>query len=192
MKEILIINGAMKLSGGALNKALCELMQEELKKLGKNVKLSHLEEGYEINAEVAKWKEADVIIWQFPGYWMGEPWIVKKYLDEFSLQAKGILYASDGRSLSDESKRYGSGGLCQGKAVMLSTTWNAPLYAFNEIGEFFDGRGFDELFTHFYKIHQFMGFTRFLPSFMVNDVYKNPNFTLWQEELKSHIKRCFT
>lgn len=192
MKEILILNGGMEYgeSKGKLNLAFSEIMADELKKLGKNVSISHIAKGYEIDTEVVKWQKADVVIWQIPGWWMGEPWIVKKYIDEV-LHDDAPFYTGDGRSRNDESKRYGSGGLCQGKAMMLSTTWNAPLYAFNQVGEFFDGRGVDELFIHLYKIHQFMGFSKFLPSFMANDVHKKPNFTQWEADLRAHIRANF-
>ena len=116
----------------------------------------------------------------------------QKYFDEaIGPDAAGVLFANDGRSRGDKNKRYGSGGLCAGKAMMLSTTWNAPLYAFNEVGEFFDGRGVDEVFAHTYKIFAFLGFSRFLPSFMANDVRKNPNFPKWERDLKSHIMENF-
>ena len=103
----------------------------------------------------------------------------------------GILFESDGCSRSDTNNRYGSGGLCQGKAMMISTSWNAPLYAFNEMGEFFDGRGVDKIFTHTYKIFQFLGFTRFLPSFIANEVHKNPRFNEWERDLRAHIRANF-
>ena len=194
MKKILILNGGGEHgeSKGKLNLALTQIMQEELKKLAKELKITHIQKGYEIKEEVAKWEWADCVILQMPGWWMGEPWFVKKYFDEaIGDQALGVLFKSDGRSREDASKKYGSGGLCQGKAMMLSTTWNAPLYAFNEVGEFFDGRGVDEVFTHIYKIFKFLGFSKFLPSFMVNDVYKNPNFAKWESDLRQHIRVNF-
>ncbi len=39
-----------------------------------------------------------------PGWWMGAPWIVKKYLDEVLTYGHGKLYANDGRSRHDSSK----------------------------------------------------------------------------------------
>lgn len=194
IQNVLILNGGMEYgeSKGKLNLAFCEIMQKELENLGKKVQLTHIAQGYEAKAEVEKWKWADCVILQFPGWWMGEPWIVKKYFDEaIGPDAAGVLFANDGRSRGDKNKRYGSGGLCAGKAMMLSTTWNAPLYAFNEVGEFFDGRGVDEVFAHTYKIFAFLGFSRFLPSFMANDVHKNPNFPKWERDLKSHIMENF-
>ncbi|GAD18493.1 NAD(P)H-dependent oxidoreductase [Helicobacter fennelliae] len=195
MQKILILNGGMSYgeSGGKLNLAFSEIIAQELEKLGKSVQTTYIAQGYEIKAEVAKWKDTDAVIWQMPGWWMGEPWIVKKYIDEvLYAEALGVLFSGDGRSRSDESKRYGSGGLCQGKAMMLSTTWNAPLYAFNEVGELFDGRGVDEVFAHFYKIHKFIGFSKFLPSFMANDVHKKPDFTKWEADLRAHVRGNFS
>ena len=193
MQKILILNGGGEQgeSKGRLNATFCELMQDELQKLGKEVQITHIAQAYAPKDEVAKWKWAECVILQIPGWWMGEPWFVKKYFDEAVSAGGGVLFQSDGRSRTDASKRYGSGGLCQDKAMMLSTTWNAPLYAFNEVGEFFDGRGVDEVFVHIYKIFQFLGFTRFLPSFMANDVHKMPNFAKWESDLREHIRANF-
>ncbi len=38
-------------------------------------------------------------------YWMGVPWLTKKYIDKVFLQ--DVLYQSDGKSSKDASKRYG-------------------------------------------------------------------------------------
>lgn len=194
MQNILILNGAMDMaqSKGKLNLAFVEIMEDELKKLGKSVEITHIEKGYEIQKEIAKWQKADCIIWQFPGFWMNYPWIVKRYIDEvLNGGGAGVLFKDDGRSHLNPDINYGTGGLCEGKAVMISTTWNAPLRAFDEKTQFFDGRGFDEVFTHLYKVHQFLGFTRFLPSFIANDVMKNPNFKQYEKDLREHIRKNF-
>lgn len=60
-------------------------------------------------------------------------------MDDVFTEGHGALYASDGRTRSDASKKYGSGGLIQGKKYMLSLTWNAPLEAFTEKDQFFEG-----------------------------------------------------
>ena len=52
-----------------------------------------------------------------PGWWMGAPWTVKKYMDDVFTEGHGSLYASDGRTRSDASKKYGSGGLVQGSDI---------------------------------------------------------------------------
>ncbi len=77
---------------------------------------------YDVKAEVQNFLWADVVIWQMPGWWMGAPWTVKKYIDDVFTEGHGTLYASDGRTRKDPSKKYGSGGLVQGKKYMLSLT----------------------------------------------------------------------
>ncbi|CAB5599263.1 Modulator of drug activity B [Providencia rettgeri] len=53
-------------------------------------------------------------------------------------------------------------------------TWNAPIDAFDEFDNFFDGRGVDGVYFAFHKSQQFLGLKKF-PTFMVNDVIKEPN-----------------
>lgn len=60
-------------------------------------------------------------------YWMSVPYIFKKYIDEVYTAGLGeVLCKDDGRTRSDLSKKYGSGGRKLRKKYMLSTTWNAP------------------------------------------------------------------
>ncbi|HEZ4406531.1 TPA: NAD(P)H-dependent oxidoreductase, partial [Neisseria meningitidis] len=34
--------------------------------------------GYDVEAEIEKFVWMDAVIWQMPGWWMHEPWTVKK------------------------------------------------------------------------------------------------------------------
>ncbi|EAK0775126.1 NADPH quinone reductase MdaB, partial [Campylobacter coli] len=113
MKNILLLNGAKSFghSGGKLNDTLHEVAKESLLNLGLKVDETYIDKGYDIENEVAKILNADAIIYQMPGWWMGEPWIVKKYIDEVFTAGHGKFYANDGRSREDASKKYGSGGL---------------------------------------------------------------------------------
>lgn len=49
---------------------------------GFNVKHAKAESDYNALEEVEKFKWADFFIIQYPVYWMGTPWIMKKYIDE--------------------------------------------------------------------------------------------------------------
>ena len=49
---------------------------------------------------------------------------------------------------------------------MLSLTWNAPIEAFTREGDFFEGKGVDDLYMHFHKLNEFLGMSR-LPTFYV-------------------------
>jgi modulator of drug activity B len=125
-----------------------------------------------------------------PGWWMGPPWTVKKYLDEVLTAGHGILYTSDGRTRSDLSKKYGSGGLLTSKKFMLSLTWNAPQEAFNDPKQFFEGGGGDGGYLPFIKAHEFLGMSK-LPTFICNDVMKEPDLEFYTQEYKKHLDKVF-
>ena len=133
---------------------------------------------------------ADVVIYQMPGWWMGAPWTVKKYLDEVFTAGHGSLYANDGRTRSDASQKYGSGGLIQGKQYMLSLTWNAPVQAFEDPSDFFEGKGVDAVYFPFHKANEFLGMSA-LPTFICNDVMKVPNIERDVARYEQHLARVF-
>lgn len=188
MKNILIINGAKTFahSGGELNNLLSEIAKTELESLGFNIKITRTDEDYNPQEEVQKYLWADLIIYQMPGWWMGEPWTMKKYIDDVFTEGHGLLYENDGRSRFDDSKKYGSGGLIQGKKYMLSLTWNAPLEAFTDPHQFFHGTGVDNVYMHFHKANEFLGMNR-LPTFIVNDVIKAPNVPTFITMYRQHL-----
>ena len=192
MKKVLILNGSKKFGNDntRLNATLCEVASQQLESFGYAVSHTHIDKGYNPQEEVQKIVQSDILIYQMPAWWMGEPWIVKKYIDEVYLTGAGILFKNDGRSRKDEGEKYGSGGLCQGKKVMFSTTWNAPLGAFSQKEAFFEGKGIEAVLWHLHKAHQFLGM-QILPTFMCNDVIKNPQIesyiTAYKEHLKTHL-----
>lgn len=141
--QALLINGSKKFGndGTRLNATLQSVAKEELESKGYKVLETIIDKGYKVEEELKKIKDSHLIIYQMPAWWMGEPWIVKKYIDEVYLNGVSILFANDGRSRAGESLKYGSGGLARDKRVMLSVTWNAPKEAFAESNGFFEGVG---------------------------------------------------
>ncbi|PVZ85130.1 NADPH quinone reductase MdaB [Serratia sp. S1B] len=192
MSNILIINAKKQFghSNGQLNQTLSDIAESYLRDAGHQVQVTVVDDGYDIDAEVGKFLWADTIIYQMPGWWMGEPWILKKYIDEVFTAGHGKLYASDGRTRSDESKKYGSGGLIQGKKYMLSLTWNAPLEAFTDPDQFFHGVGVDGVYLHFHKANQFLGMEA-LPTFICNNVIKQPDIAGDIARLRAHLGEVF-
>ncbi|MCU9124090.1 NAD(P)H-dependent oxidoreductase, partial [Pseudomonas aeruginosa] len=128
MKNILLLNGGKRFahSDGRLNQTLHETALAHLDRRGFDLRQTFIDGGYDIPTEVDKFLWADVVIYQMPGWWMGAPWTVKRYIDEVFTAGHGSLYANDGRTRSDSTQKYGSGGLVQGKRYMISATWNAP------------------------------------------------------------------
>ncbi|GAA0341254.1 NAD(P)H-dependent oxidoreductase [Morganella psychrotolerans] len=186
--NILLINGGQVFghSSGQLNRTLHDIASAHLTASGHNIKETQVDEGYNTDEEINKFIWADVIVYQMPGWWMMMPWKVKKYMDDIYTAGHGELYENDGRTRRDPKKQYGTGGLLQGKKYMLSVTWNAPEEAFNEFGNFFDGRGVDGVYFAFHKSQQFLGMSQ-LKTFMVNDVIKEPAVEQNIAEYKRHL-----
>ncbi|WP_261884231.1 NAD(P)H-dependent oxidoreductase [Vibrio pelagius] len=193
MSNVLIVNGGKKFahSQGALNSSLVELAVSYLTELNHDVEVTEVDSGYDIETEIAKWLWADVVIHQNPAWWMGTPWIVKKYIDDVFTIGHGRLYQSDGRTRIDSNSMYGSGGLIQGKKYMLSVTWNAPQEAFTDPSQFFEGVGVDGVYLPFHKAHQFLGMSP-LSTFMCNDVIKKPQIENDFDRYKAHLKEVFS
>ncbi|WP_274864415.1 NAD(P)H-dependent oxidoreductase [Serratia marcescens] len=193
MSNILIINGAksFNFARGELNELYVNTASEVLSQLGHKVSVTKADSDYAPQNEITKILNSDVLIYQMPGWWMGEPWTVKKWIDEVFTEGHGSLYESDGRTRSDGSKKYGSGGLLQNKKYMLSLTWNAPLEAFNDPEQFFEGVGVDGLYLHLHKANQFLGMTP-LPTFITNDVVKSPDVENEIRRFSDHLIATFS
>lgn len=192
MKNILLLNGGKQFahSAGQLNTTLHEAALAHLDSAGFDVRQTFIDGGYDVQEEVEKFLWADVVIYQMPGWWMGAPWTVKKYLDEVFTAGHGSLYASDGRTRSDHTQKYGSGGLIQGKQYMLSLTWNAPQQAFDEADDFFEGKGVDAVYFPFHKAQQFLGMSG-LPTFLATDVMKRPDVPAALAAYQAHLDHVF-
>ncbi|WP_294964654.1 NAD(P)H-dependent oxidoreductase [Sulfurimonas sp.] len=175
MKNVLIINGHQKydeVAEGNLTNLYINSASEFFEKNAFNVKHSIVESDYDAKEEVQKFVWADYILFQFPVYWMGVPWITKKYIDEvFSAGDHNGIYINDGRTRSDATKRYGSGGLLQGTKYMLSLTYNCPISEFSDKDGFFDGLSLDEANIATHKTFQFCG-AEPLETYSVHDIFK--------------------
>jgi NADPH dehydrogenase (quinone) len=172
MKKVLILNGHQYydvVAKGELTKHYIDKASDFFKANGFEVKHTDIEKGYKVEEECEKFQWADYILFQFPVYWMGLPWISKKYIDETFTQ--GQHYANDGRSRTDASKLYGSGGLMQGKKYMLSLTYNCPASAFDNKNSLFDGLSLDEAHVAVHKTFQFCGIEP-LETYSVHDIFK--------------------
>ena len=71
---------------------------------------------------------------------------------------------------------------------MLSLTWNAPLEAFDEPGNFFEGRGVEGVYFPFHKSQAFIGLEA-LPTFIANDVMKVPQVDRNKADYRDHLRK---
>ena len=106
MSNILIVNGAKQFahSSGELNDTLTELANAVLGELGHSVKISRADSDYEIQQEIQKYVWADIIIYQMPGWWMGAPWTVKKYMDEMDIYIHSESFGSGSGVIKNPAK----------------------------------------------------------------------------------------
>lgn len=188
-KHVLIIDAGIEgaFAKGELNHSFSAIASEVLQERGMKVDVTLVEKDYDVTAEADKVLAADYIIVQMPGYWMGGPWQLKKYFDTV-FGDRRISGGGDGRHRDNPESRYGTGGLHTDKQYMLSSTWNAPLQAFTDAKQFFDGIGIDGLLVPFHKTFQFVGMTP-LPSFTAYDIYKNPSIKHDLARFKEHIEQ---
>ena len=192
--NILIINTHLTYPGwseGKLNLAFMDAAKSFFAQRGHSVAETFVERGYNPEDEVHKHVAADLVILQMPVNWFGAPWIYKKYADEVfnAGLATKIFLEGDGRTRSDPSRQYGTGGKMQGKKFMVSATWNAPGEAFdNPRGVLMDGKGTADLFLNITANYKFCGYD-VLPDFGVFDIFKSPDIPRALEDYRRHLEK---
>lgn len=194
MANILIINAHhyYPFAEGKLNKALVDIANEELTAKGHQIKLTHTDEEWEVDAELEKHQWADVVLLQSPVNWMMVPWTFKKYMDEvYTAGMRGALSSGDGRHRHAPKKDYGNGGTLNGKKYMLSLTFNAPEESFNDPSEYlFQGKSVDDLWFPMHMNFRFFAMEP-LPTFACFDVMKNGDIEKDFERYKAHLEANF-
>ncbi|OUR73690.1 flavodoxin [Arcobacter sp. 31_11_sub10_T18] len=195
MKNVLIINGHQKWEGvanGDLTQQFVSTTNDFLKENGFNIKNTITQSDYVIQDELDKFAWADYIFLQFPIYWMGAPWLTKKYIDEIFSHGYGtVTYVNDGRSSTDPSKKYGTGGLLKQKKYMLSVTYNSPQSEFDNEDGFFEGMNLDEANVATHKTFKYCG-AQPLESYSLHDVHKGDlDITHAKQEFVDVLRRNF-
>ena len=190
--NILIINThePYPFSEGKLSAAMVETAAAVVREQGHQVQLTTMTEEYDVNAELEKHLWADIIILQIPVNWMSVPWSFKRYMDQvYTAGMQGALCDGDGRSQTDPSKQYGSGGLLQDTRYLLSVTFNAPAAAFNDPEQYlFQGKSVDDLMVPMHMNYRFFGMSA-LPTFVSFDVIKNPDTENDLKRYQAHLQQ---
>lgn len=177
-KKVLLINAHLTYPNwteGKLNNSFIRVAKDYFISHSYEVTESKIEDGYDVEEEVEKHMEADLVILQMPVNWFGAPWIYKKYVDEVfnsGLHSQKFL-SGDGRTREDVSKQYGSGGKLQGKQFMICATWNAPQEAFdNPAQHLMNGKGTEDLFLNITSNYRFCGYD-ILKDYNCFDIFKS-------------------
>lgn len=192
--NVLIINAHLNYpnwSEGTLSKSMIQVAKDYFAQQGHEVVETNVEAGYDPDEEVQKHVAADLVIVQAPINWFGAPWIYKKYVDEVfnsGLHSKTLL-DTDGRTRSDPSRQYGTGGHMQGKKFMVATTWNAPTETFSNPGSvLFEGKSVDDLLLNITTSYKFVGYS-VLESYGIYNIFRDiDGISAGLEDYRSHLE----
>jgi modulator of drug activity B len=190
MTNILLINGHQPFpsSSGSLNAAFFERAEASFIARGNACRIVKTVEEWDLENEIQNQLWADLIFLQFPLNSMGTPWSLKRYLDEvYTAGMDGRLAKGDGRTRTDPTRQYCSGGCMQDTAYTLSVTMNAPREAFDDPAmNLFGGRSVDELLAPVHINFAFFELRR-LPTFCAFDVNKNPTIEADFDRFDIHL-----
>lgn len=195
-KTVLLINAHLTypgLSEGKLNKAFYDKAKEFFTSQNYKVLETKIEDGYNVDAEVEKHMQADIVVLQTPVNWENTPWVYKKYVDEVftSAMRSQKFLSGDGRSATDPARQYGTGGKMQGKKFLLSATWNAPKESFNDPRQtFWKGKRADDALSNVTANYLFVGFT-VVPGHYCYDVFHNKHIKEDLENYPAYLGKVF-
>lgn len=195
-KTVLLLNAHLNypgLSEGKLNKAFYDKAKAFFISQNFKVLETKIEAGYNVEEEVEKHMKADIIVLQTPVNWENTPWIYKKYVDDvFTNAMKSQKFLSgDGRSATDPTKEYGTGGKMQGKKFLLSATWNAPEESFNNPEQpLWKGKSADDALSNIGANYSFVGYS-VLPGHYCYDVFHNKHIQEDLENYPKYLKKVF-
>lgn len=195
-KKVLLINTHLTYpnwSEGKLNDAFYQKAKEFFLSKGFEVLETKIEDGYNVDEEVEKHLEANIIILQTPINWFGAPWIYKKYVDEVfnsGLQDARFL-SGDGRTREDLTKQYGTGGNMQGKKFMVCSTWNAPKASFNDPNQvLFEGRSTADVLIQITSNYRFCA-ADIVEDYNCFDIFKDGDIVGDLENYPKHLEKVF-
>jgi len=196
-KHIHIVNAHQHYSGiseGELNRTLASVTKSFCEEIGFSWSETVIEEGYSAEKEVANYLKADFVVIHVPVYWFNTPWPHKKYTDEVFNEAlnSGTLLKDDGRTRSDPSKHYGTGGLSQGKKMTLVATWNAPdAFSGDKEQYLLQGKTADDVMYNVGVNYRFCGY-EILPFYHCFDVIKSPKVDDFISGYRKHLTQHLT
>lgn len=195
-KKVLLINTHLTYlnwTEGNLNNSFFQKAKDFFESKSYEILETKVEDGYDVEKEVEKHLEAEIIILQMPVNWFGAPWIYKKYVDEVfnsGLLSQKFL-TGDGRTKEDPTKQYGTGGKMQGKKFMICATWNAPAAAFNDLSQLlFEGKSSADLFLHISSNYRFCG-CDILPDYDCFDIFRSSTIAEDIENYPVHLSEVF-
>lgn len=171
--KVLLIKANQKLyaSEGKLNNALC-MKSKDIFEEAHEVEISDIADGkWDIEKEVRKLKEADLIIYHFPMWWFGVPNNLKKYLDEVLLYEETFVITDI----------YGEGGQLINKKFKIVVTSNMKKSDLGTAPILKKYHMVDELLTQLIITNNYLGIREQLPTFHADNVIKGDTSNILQD-----------
>ncbi len=189
--NVFIIDGASKVfseTAGSLNDTISARIVELAEEWGHEVVRTFVDDKHDLDLEVEKFVNADLVIYHFPIWWFAVPYPLKQYIDDVLTHGYGKIFKNDGRSRKDPKRNYGKGGLLKGKCSLIST-WNAPLEAFTMEGELMETKLPDDgVLFGMRKMNNFIGLED-APNFHFYDVVKDPNLEIQLQAFEVYLEK---
>lgn len=184
INRILIINGSRKSGASAdlINDRLCAGAYAFLQDLDLEAVVTDIRDGYDLNEEILKFLWCDAVIWQFPIGCTGEPWPVKKYLEEL-LQAGAAEFLKS----SDVHAQNAAFSRLAGKSFFISGVFHAKFCPFDEQRKDENSSYMRNLLFHLYNACACLGMEA-LPEFSCNETSKADEAEQCIESFKAHLK----
>ncbi|MBK2125178.1 NAD(P)H-dependent oxidoreductase [Fangia hongkongensis] len=178
LNRVFIINGAESnaIAKGDYNQMMFELAKQFFWDKGVTVDATRVRDGYQVDMEQFKLTSADLVIFQMPIYWFNMPGMLKKYIEE--VYGTGVTHGGDAA--------YGQAGLLTNTHYMLSTTWNAPISAF-EAGGTYENLSADDILRSAHVTQEYVGMLP-LPSFHAFDILRSPDTETWKKRYFDHLE----
>nr|WP_269330513.1 NAD(P)H-dependent oxidoreductase [Kineosporia babensis] len=178
-------------SEGTLNAAMAGKARSRLLERGHQVTETRIEQSYDPEIEVQRHLDSGLVILQTPINWFGAPWIYKRYVDEVfnaGLHSKTFL-DNDGRTRSDPTKQYGTGGHLHGRGFFVAATWNAPAETFsNPDSVLFEGKSVDDLLLGISTSYKFVGY-RVLEHYGIYDIFRSADVPAGIDGYAAHLDK---
>lgn len=157
---LILANPQLYAAKGDLNAGLFETSQKWFSQKH-TIFTSEIADGnWDIDQEVAKLKQSNLIIYHFPIWWFGVPSVLKRYFDEVLIHKETFL-------ITDV---YGEGGQLQNKTFMMAVTSNMKKSDLGSAPILKSYHHIDDILTQIILTNQYLGIQNQLDTFHADDV----------------------
>lgn len=147
--------GELFFSKGQLNAFLASVSRDFYQSANHEVSLTDVSKPYDLKEEANRYLESDLVVFHFPIYWFGVPYLLKEYMDKVFTASYGMFLAKP-----SSPELYGTTGKMKGKKYASVVTCHFQSVVF-EKGRFLGGMDMDVLLSSFDASMRYIGMERY-------------------------------